>query len=267
MSSLSRDDQAGLPSAYRRKHLRKPDVSLYVRTWNVFHGNADPPRRRGYLQTMLELASADRPDVLCLQELPVWSLLRIDDWTGMHAVRAITRPPLWPGRVSAWTTRLHQGLFRSALAGQANAILVDRSHDVEDLGHERISDAGRERRLVQAVRIDGQLVVANLHATNDVRRPEVPSAELTRARLFAEGVARPGEPVVIAGDLNLRRPQLHGYSEGMDGIDHILVRGAKTSDPLVWPIEKRTKAGLVLSDHAPVDVKLSFSSGSDTSSD
>jgi hypothetical protein len=28
-------------------------MSLLVRTWNVFHGNADPPRRRGYLQAML----------------------------------------------------------------------------------------------------------------------------------------------------------------------------------------------------------------------
>ncbi len=236
-------------------------MSFLIRTWNVFHGNADPPRRHGYLQAMLELASANRPDVLCLQELPVWSLLRIDDWAGMHAVRAITRPPLWPGRVSAWTTRLHQGLFRSALAGQANAILVDRSYEVEDLGHERISDSGRERRLVQVVRIDGRLVVANLHATNDMRQPEVPSAELTRARLFAEEVARPGEPVVIAGDFNLRQPKLPGYTDGIDGIDHILVRGAKTSGPFVWPIERRTQNGLVLSDHAPVDVQLSCCTG------
>jgi endonuclease/exonuclease/phosphatase family metal-dependent hydrolase len=232
-------------------------VSFLIRTWNVFHGNADPPRRDGYLQAMLQLASADRPDVLCLQELPVWSLLRIDDWTEMHAVRAITRPPLWPGRVSAWTTRLHQGLFRSALAGQANAILVDRAYEVEDLGHERISDSGRERRLVQAVRIDGRLVVANLHATNAMHRPEVPRAELARARLFVEGVARSREPIVIAGDFNLRRPKLPGYTEGSDGIDHILVRGAKTSDPFVWPFEKRTHHGLVLSDHAPVDLRLS----------
>lgn len=236
---------------------RRSGASLLVRTWNVFHGNADPPRRRGYLQAMLELASADRPDVLCLQELPVWSLLRIGDWTGMHPARAVTRPPLWPGAVSAWTTRLHQGLFRSALAGQANAILVDRSHEVEDLGHERISDRGRERRLVQAVRIDGHVVVANLHATNDSRRPEVARTEVDRARVFAEGVARPGEPVVIAGDFNVLDPKLQGYSEGVDAVDHILVRGARASLPVIWPIERRVHRGLVLSDHAPVELTLS----------
>jgi endonuclease/exonuclease/phosphatase family metal-dependent hydrolase len=231
-------------------------VSILVRTWNVFHGNADPPRRRGYLQAMLELASADRPDVLCLQELPVWSLLRIDDWTGMHPVRVVTRAPLWPGAVSAWTTRLHQGLFRSALAGQANAILVGRSHEVEDLGHKRISDPVRERRLVQAVRIDGHVVFANLHATSDSRRPEVPRAELERARVFAEAVARPGDSVVIAGDFNLPHPRLQGYSEGTDAIDHVLVRGARASLPVIWPIERRVHHGLVLSDHAPVELTL-----------
>lgn len=184
-------------------------MSILVRTWNVFHGNADPPRRRGYLQAMLELASADRPDVL--QELPVWSLLRIDDWTGMHPVRVVTRAPLWPGAVSAWTTRLHQGLFRSALAGQANAILVGRSHEVEVLGHKRISDPVRERRLVQAVRIDGHVVFANLHATSDSagRRCHAPSSS---ARVSSRRRRPPGDSVVIAGDFNLPHPRLQGYS-------------------------------------------------------
>lgn len=205
---------------------------------------------------MLELASADRPDVLCLQELPVWSLAKIDDWTGMHPVRVVTRPPLWPGALAAWTTRLHHGLFRSALAGQANAILVDRAHEVEDLGHERISEPGLERRLVQAVRIDRQFVVANLHATSDSRQPEVPRAEIDRARAFAEGVARPGEVVVIAGDFNVRRPVLDGYTAGGDGIDHVLVRGATAQNPLTWPVERRRHNGLVLSDHAPVELTV-----------
>jgi len=34
-------------------------VPLLVRTWNVFHGNAHPPRRKGFLRKMVELASAD----------------------------------------------------------------------------------------------------------------------------------------------------------------------------------------------------------------
>ena len=46
-------------------------MSLLVRTWNVFHGNASPPERHGFLEQMVRLATEDRPDVLCLQELPV----------------------------------------------------------------------------------------------------------------------------------------------------------------------------------------------------
>ena len=95
-------------------------MRLLVRTWNVFHGNAQPPRRHGYLRRMVELASEDEPDVLCLQELPVWALPLIDDWSRMASFGAITRPPLWLGPISTWVTRLHQGLFRSGLAGQAN---------------------------------------------------------------------------------------------------------------------------------------------------
>jgi endonuclease/exonuclease/phosphatase family metal-dependent hydrolase len=204
---------------------------------------------------MLELASADDVDALCLQELPVWALPWLDDWTEMEAHRAITRPPLWPGRLSAAVTRAHQGVFRSALAGQANAVLVARRHVVEDLGHERISGHGRERRLVQAVRLAGFGIVANLHATNDFRHPELPLAEVARARAFAERHARPHEAVVLAGDFNVVAPRLHGYSPPGPGIDHVLVRGAAVEPLTVWARERRMQNGVVLSDHAPVEIR------------
>jgi endonuclease/exonuclease/phosphatase family metal-dependent hydrolase len=203
---------------------------------------------------MIELASADEPDVICLQEIPVWALPRLDSWSGMTCVGSVTRPPLWLGPVSKWLTRIHQGLFRSGLAGQANAILVARHHVTTDLGHERISDEGRERRLVQAVRLEEvPVVVANLHATNEFRDPSVPRAEARRARAFVEGLARPGEPVVLAGDYNVRDPELEGYSPPWEGIDHVLVRGASAEPLIAWPVARRTQDGVVLSDHAPVE--------------
>ena len=124
----------------------------------------------------LLVATADGPDVVCLQEVPVWALHRIDDWSGMRRFEAVTRPPLWPGPLSKWVTRAHQGFFRSGLAGQANAILVAPRHATTDLGHERISEQGRERRFVHAVRIAGTagVTIANLHASNDRVHPEVP---------------------------------------------------------------------------------------------
>ena len=46
---------------------------------------------------MVELATADRPDVLCLQELPVWALLRLGGLGGgMTGFGAVARPPCVP---------------------------------------------------------------------------------------------------------------------------------------------------------------------------
>ena len=70
---------------------------LLVRTWNLFHGNTQPPGRKAFLEQMVRLASADRPAVLCLQEVPVWALGQLDDWGGMPAVVAVAqRPHLGP---------------------------------------------------------------------------------------------------------------------------------------------------------------------------
>jgi endonuclease/exonuclease/phosphatase family metal-dependent hydrolase len=233
-------------------------VHLLVRTWNVFHGNADPPRRTGYLRRMVELASADGPDVLCLQEVPVWALPRLDDWSGMHRFEAVTRPPLWPGPLSRWITRAHQGFFRSGLAGQANAILVAPQHAAVGLGHARVSEHGRERRVVHAVRIAGSpgVTVANLHASNDFAHPEIPRAEAERARAFTEGVAAPGDAIVLAGDFNVADPSIGGYSGPAGGIDHILVRGGRVVRVLEWPRERRMQNGVVLSDHPVLEATL-----------
>lgn len=233
-------------------------MELVVRTWNVFHGNADPPRRVGFLRQMVELVTADGPDVVCLQELPVWALPRIDDWSGMRRFETITRPPLWPGPLSKWVTRMHQGFFRSALSGQANAILVAPRHASTDLGHERISDPGAERRVVHAVRLPGPsgVTVANLHATNDFARPDVPRGEALRAAAFAEGVATPGDVVVLAGDFNVSDPGIAGYSAPCDGIDHVLARGAAAVAVEVWERERRMQNGAVLSDHPVVEARI-----------
>lgn len=233
-------------------------MQLVVRTWNVFHGNASPPRQAGYLRRMIELVTADGPDVVCLQEVPVWALPRIDDWSGMRRFDAVTRPPLWPGPLSKWVTRAHQGFFRSGLAGQANAILVAPRHAATDLGHERISEHGRERRLVHAVRIAERsgVTVANLHASNDHAHPEVPRAEAARAAAFAEGVATDGDAIVLVGDFNVRDPALDAYSGRRDGIDQILVRGARIGPVLEWPRERRMQNGVVLSDHPVVEARI-----------
>jgi endonuclease/exonuclease/phosphatase family metal-dependent hydrolase len=233
-------------------------MELLVRTWNVFHGNADPPHRAGHLRRMIELVAADGPDVVCLQEVPVWALPRIGDWSGMRRFDAVTRPPLWPGPLSQWMTRAHQGFFRSGLAGQANAMLIAPRHAATDLGHARISAHGLERRVVHAVRLAGAagVTVANLHASNDHVHPDVPRAEAARAAAFAERVATWGDVLVLAGDFNVGDPELDAYTAPRGGIDHVLVRGARVTDARAWPRERRIRDGVVLSDHPVVEARI-----------
>src|SRR3990172_4313653 len=94
-------------------------MALLIRSWNVSHGNADPPRRRGYLRAMVELARADEPDVLCLQEVPVWAVPRLATWSEMHVEAAVARPPLLLGApstpVAVWPRerRVQEGVVLS----------------------------------------------------------------------------------------------------------------------------------------------------------
>jgi endonuclease/exonuclease/phosphatase family metal-dependent hydrolase len=233
-------------------------MAILVRSWNLFHGNTHPPERHSHLREMVELVVADQPDVVCLQEVPVWALPHLDGWSGYRAIPAVARHGLRPSALAGWITRLHNGLLRSAITGQANVVLVAREYAARDLGVVQISQGSIERRVCQAVGAAG-VVVANLHTSSideDAQaQDEASHAELERAREFAERVAD-GAPVAIAGDLNLAGLGLDGYSDPGPGIDQVLVRGAPAGTLVVWPTERRVRGGRVLSDHAPVEVAI-----------
>lgn len=223
---------------------------MLVRSWNVFHGRSSPPGRRIHLRKLVELATEDRPDVVCLQELPLWALSCLEDWSGMTARSAVakrTPVPRWLGGILQRRDPLR---FRSGVTGQANAILLAPS--LVPLEHRtvRISEPGRERRVCHAVRLDG-IVIGNVHASNDFRHPEVPRAELTRAHALVERLASNGEARVLAGDFNLRDPELPGPN-----IDHIVVAGTAHGSLEAWPDERRRQNGVVLSDHSPVEMRI-----------
>ncbi|MCP9487052.1 MAG: endonuclease/exonuclease/phosphatase family protein [Gaiellaceae bacterium MAG52_C11] len=242
----------------------KTDVptGLLVRSWNVFHGNTSPPGRDSRLHAMIRLATADRPDVLCLQEVPLWALPRLARWSGMRARWVVTKRPWLPAWLGGAITRLDNGLFRSAIAGQANAILLEPGlepleHHTIRIDEGRIDERRREPRWCHAVRLES-LVVANLHASNAFRRPELVAAEIVRAERFASELA--GElPCVLAGDFNLRADHLHelpGFTALGPGIDHVLVRGLPAAPLEVWPERRRRQNGRVLSDHPPVETRV-----------
>jgi len=47
---------------------------MVIRGWNLYNGNTAPPGRRAHLREMIELVTADRPSIVCLQEVPAWAL-------------------------------------------------------------------------------------------------------------------------------------------------------------------------------------------------
>jgi len=234
-------------------------VPLVVRTWNVFHGNADPPERRAFLEQMVQLISADAPDLVCLQEVPVWAFARLGEWSGMSAFGAVAaRPRLGSAELGHVVTELNHGLFRSAFTGQANAILVAPGLRMAGEWTHPISRRGEgEHRVCQVVRLAETALVANFHATSWHAADQT-----VRAAAVADGLALPGEPVVLCGDANLRpgeddtydELQSWGFSAPVPGIDQILVRGLPAGAPVVWPEERRRLEGRLLSDHAPVEL-------------
>jgi endonuclease/exonuclease/phosphatase family metal-dependent hydrolase len=268
---------------------------LLVRTWNVFHGNAKPPERRAFLEETVRLAAADRPDVLCLQEVPVWALGRLGEWSGMTAVGAVAaRPTIGPlpstAELGRKLTSLDEGRLRSAFSGQANAVLVAAPLRVLDthtivlnprrfrraqarwLGLDLVARLAwaKERRVCQGVRVraeDGATtLVGNLHATSYPADRRLADAELLRAAWFVGALAAPEEPVVLCGDFNVEGERSRtlrdlagpewGFSAAGEGIDHVVVRGAAVGRVVRWPPERRRLDGRLLSDHAPVEVRV-----------
>jgi endonuclease/exonuclease/phosphatase family metal-dependent hydrolase len=224
---------------------------VLLRTWNLFHGNTVPPGRRAHLERMVRLVTADGPDLVLLQELPVWALRRLERWSGMQAFPAVARRPrAGSAEVGRLLTDVHHGRLRSAATGQANAILVAPRHRV--VRHERLELARRpERRVAQAVELAGGPLVANLHASQD---PRAAAGETARAAAWLESL---GDCIVLAGDFNQRPPSVAGFRHaGGCDVDHVLVRGVEAGPVERWPDERRTLEGRLLSDHAPLEVTI-----------
>ena len=267
---------------------------LLVRTWNVFHGNSVPPGRSDHLEEMVRRATEDGPDVVLLQEVPAWAVQRLGAWSGMQVFATVAaRPAIGPipstAGIGRALTSLHHGLLRSAFAGQANATLVTRSlralaqhectlnarwfrqRQAAWLGLPLVARLAwaNERRTCDAVRLargDTTLTVANLHASSYPADRRLADAELLRAAVFVDAVAYPDDVCVLAGDFNVRpavsrtladltTPEW-GYARSAPGIDQVLVRGAPVTRAFRWSDERRRVDGRLLSDHAPVEVRI-----------
>jgi endonuclease/exonuclease/phosphatase family metal-dependent hydrolase len=268
---------------------------MIVRAWNLFHGNTSPPGRRHYLREMIELVTADRPGIVCLQEVPAWAIDKVGEWAdmqydGVRTRRAkVAKVPV-PGLLGRRVTGMHAGLFRSAAAGQGNVILVPKDAKIrerkqitlntnpfcEDEAEKLGLDAKmarrwqRERRVCHLVKIElknrRRILVANLHASHFPDR-RLADAELRRGAKFVDRASELEEIIVFAGDFNvtledsetlreLTTRDYDAYSATGPAIDHVLVREGRASDMRVWTDEERTYDGKLLSDHAPVEIQL-----------
>jgi endonuclease/exonuclease/phosphatase family metal-dependent hydrolase len=269
---------------------------VLVRTWNLDLGNTFPPGRKAHLQAMIELITADRPDVVCLQEIPVWALPRIAAWSEMQTLTArASRPKLGPFPIPALLGRAltgpNHGRRKGKRSGNGNAVLIPREAEVRShktitlntnpFCEERGARFGltskqmvwweRERRVCQVVQYEmpdrQRYLVANLQATNsaDLRLPD---AELRRAVNFILRASELEEAMIVLGDFNIPRASSATINELMTAerenrwmtsgpqIDNVLLRRAINVSARVWPDEERRYEGRLLSDHAPIEAQI-----------
>jgi endonuclease/exonuclease/phosphatase family metal-dependent hydrolase len=212
---------------------------------------------------MIRLVTADAPDVVALQEVPMWAVRHLTEWSGMAVSWAMTMPARL-GPLSRRATELDPRRFRSSFSGQANALLVNPHFGVGR--HRRVVlnaglsrwdwlVHGAQRRVCQALEVEARgvdVVVANLHASNNPDRALV-GAEIERAADFLAGAER----CLLCGDFNIRRHSVPGFSPPIEGIDQLLVRGLELErGPEAWPEERRRINGTLLSDHTPVEAVI-----------
>ena len=224
----------------------------------------------------------ESPDIILLQEVPVWAGGLLREATGM----GVTLAPAYGAHVPFLHVPLplalgaadrkgaaRRGAHADRGPGQRRAL---RREHAAGLGPTvQINDRHRlrgEPRIAQLVRLrhrsaGRELVVANVHADSGDNRHQ-----LERAGYVLERFAR-GAPMVLGGDFNadadsaaLRSLVARGWLDHSAdvGIDHLLVRGMRVEQPAPrWAPERRDLAlnggpPVRLSDHDPVDAVVAF---------
>jgi endonuclease/exonuclease/phosphatase family metal-dependent hydrolase len=215
-----------------------------VLTWNLFHGRSLPNSGRQLLTEFGDALAGWRWDVALLQEVPPWWPAQLAARCGAIERHALTsRNAFLPIRkfiAIRWPDVIKSN------GGGANAILVRNSGITAHAVRRLVSRP--ERRVAHGVRLDDASWVVNLHATvHDADQAHADAALAAACALRWGG----GAPVVLGGDLNVRKLELEGFTAfARHDVDWILGHGWKrVGKPEV--LDRGT-----LSDHAPVSVEL-----------
>jgi endonuclease/exonuclease/phosphatase family metal-dependent hydrolase len=223
-------------------------MGLRVLTWNLKHGQAEPPAGRELAEEFAAALAGWSWDIALLQEVPPWWPAELGARLGAEPRRVLTsrNSGLPVRRVLA---RRWPDLMKSS-GGGANAILV-RGRAI--LAHRTLRLCRLpERRWLHAVRLGdgtgGGVWVGNLHLT--VRDAPAAHREAQMAAAGLRGWAA-GEPAVLGGDFNVRGLELAGFARAAEhDVDYVFARGL-TGEAAASVIDRGR-----LSDHAPVLVTL-----------
>jgi endonuclease/exonuclease/phosphatase family metal-dependent hydrolase len=191
---------------------------MRVLTWNLFHGRSVPESRRALLPEFTDKIAGWEWDVALLQEVPPWWPPLLAQATTTEHRRVLTsRNTLAPVR-RAIASRNPDLL--GSWGGGSNAILargVVLEHRTARLAW------WPERRRVHGVRLENGAWVVNFHATTEPK--ERTRADVERVVTVSSAWAA-GEPLVIGGDFNLRRPEVPGFAHVCGHhVDHVFARG------------------------------------------
>ena len=249
---------------------------------------------RKWIDEMADVIRDQAPTIAALQEVPPQAAARLAERTGMRMTRSVMRPLIGPLRLRGWLADGNPDLWRTH-EGTSNVVL---SHpDWTPIGTwtirhnpplfvlregRRLRPGCRERvhwllepRRMIGVRLrhrDGRTLTAvSLHCHNSLVW-DVIATEVRRIIPLIERHLTPGEPVVVAGDLNSagsRHPVLRAFLDAgfaeptLDDLvlDHILSRNLEVVEPpaalgesvrLVHGTVDGARRAVLLSDHDPV---------------
>lgn len=221
---------------------------MRVLTWNLFHGRSQPPAGRELSASFAAALAGWEWDAALLQEVPPWwpSLLAGACGADSRAARTSRNfgLPLRKAIAVRWPDLIKSN------GGGCNAILA--TAPIADHRVMRLR-ALPERRVGLLVRLQDETCLVNFHGSS---RPELAEAEL---ETLWEGALAfcAGSPLVLGGDLNLRRPSAPSAQiahVAHRDVDHLFARGfAQRGRAEVLDRRLTVGARLVeMSDHPPL---------------